>query len=264
MYNLHPPGSLVLSQCGSLNWFTNQKREVYCSFGFSTSRAVHDIFFVCYFRKSKIFQVHCFVTCVIRSLFACLSVCLSVYVNCLQVTISNQSSWNFTTLVEFIKSKKHCFFVTSSTSAKVNNFVNFLKSLISIWLTSYLKRISRSGHWTQPSIIFEVNIDQKVNIGQRSTTLMPFIKSSIFIRLTCNLKRISTSSHWTQPGNCFWGQRRPNVLVHTSISWVTVVFSADFLKNKFSGGFINFFCPVFFAVIVLSPYLLCGWSSVLF
>ena len=42
-------------------------------------------------------------------------------------------------------------------------------------------------------------MDQKVNIGQRSTTSVEFLKSSIFIPLTLNLKRICISAHWIQP-----------------------------------------------------------------
>ena len=52
--------------------------------------------------------------------------------------------------------------------------------------------------FNQP-IVFEVNIDQKVNIGQRSTSKVVFLKSSIFIQSTWNLKRIYISSHWFQP-----------------------------------------------------------------
>ena len=48
-------------------------------------------------------------------------------------------------------------------------------------------------------IIFDIYIDKKVNISQRSTTLVRFLKSSIFIRLTWNLKRICISGHWIQP-----------------------------------------------------------------
>ena len=52
--------------------------------------------------------------------------------------------------------------------AKVNNFFRFLKSSIFICLISNLTRICISGKWIQPTIIFEVNIGQKVNKGQIS------------------------------------------------------------------------------------------------
>ena len=47
-------------------------------------------------------------------------------------------------------------------------------------------------------MIFEVNIDQKINIVPSSTTKVVFIKSSIFIPLIWNLKRIYISGHWIQ------------------------------------------------------------------
>ena len=55
------------------------------------------------------------------------------------------------------------------------------------------------------AIVFEVNMDQKVNIGQRSTTKVVFLKSPIFIRLTWNLKRSYFSGQWIEPANYFWG-----------------------------------------------------------
>ena len=54
---------------------------------------------------------------------------------------------------------------------EVNNYVKFLKSSIFIRLTSILMRICTFGHWIQLPIIFEVNIGQKVNIGQISEVL---------------------------------------------------------------------------------------------
>jgi len=42
-------------------------------------------------------------------------------------------------------------------------------------------------------------MDQKVNIGQRSTTKVEFLKSSIFIQFSWNVKRIYISVHWIQP-----------------------------------------------------------------
>ena len=50
---------------------------------------------------------------------------------------------------------------------KVNKFFEFLKSSIFIRLTRNLKRIYIRGHWIQPPIIFEVKINQKVNIDQK-------------------------------------------------------------------------------------------------
>ena len=69
---------------------------------------------------------------------------------------------------------------------------------------------------------------QKLNIGQRSTTLVRFLKSSIFIWLTWNLKMIYIPGHWFQPANYFggqqWpkGQHRPNFL--------NCQFSSDWLE----------------------------------
>jgi len=49
--------------------------------------------------------------------------------------------------------------------------------------------------FNQP-IIFEVNIDQKVNMCTRSITKVVFLKSSLFIQLNWNLKVICTSGEW--------------------------------------------------------------------
>ena len=42
-------------------------------------------------------------------------------------------------------------------------------------------------------------MNQKVNIGQSSTTMLEFLKSSIFMPVTLNLKRICISAYWIQP-----------------------------------------------------------------
>ena len=55
-----------------------------------------------------------------------------------------------------------------------------------------MKRIYISGQWIEPPIIFEVNIDQKVNIGQISEILN-------FHPIDLNLKRIYISGQWIEP-----------------------------------------------------------------
>jgi len=49
----------------------------------------------------------------------------------------------------------------------------------------------------------EYNIDEKVKIGPRSTTMVVFLKSSIFIPLTCKSSSNLKSSHGIQPPNIF-------------------------------------------------------------
>ena len=78
------------------------------------------------------------------------------------------------------------------------------------WLEIWRGFIFQVTEFNQP-IIFEVNMEQKVNRGQRSTTKVIFLKSSIFIQLTWNLKKIDISGHWIQLPIYFWCQHRPKI-----------------------------------------------------
>ena len=76
------------------------------------------------------------------------------------------------------------------------------------WLEIWRGFIFHVTEFKQP-IIFEVNMDENINIGQRSTTKVVFLKSSIFIRFPRNLKGSYISGHWIKPTNYFWGQHQP-------------------------------------------------------
>ena len=131
-----------------------------------------------------------------------------------------------------------------------------------------MKIIYISGKLIQPANYFEVNMDQKANICQRSTTQVRFIKSSFFIRLTWNLKRIYISDHWIQQVNYFWSQHRPKANNFGDISKILNFHPIDLkcedhLHIRSLNSTTNYFwgqiCFLDFATI-----LLCMMSSCLF
>ena len=134
----------------------------------------HPSLSVCYLQNRRFFQVYWSVDFVILSLSVCLS----------------PTGHNFKPIVtklhhigEFVIRRKPIVFEVKRSKGqhwpKVNNFGEISKILGSDWLEIWRGFILQVTEFNQP-IIFEVNIDQKVNIVPRSTTKVVFLKSSHF------------------------------------------------------------------------------------
>jgi len=64
-----------------------------------------------------------------------------------------------------------------------------------------LKSICISRHWIQPPTNLEVNLGERVNIGQFGPN---FLKSSTLIQFSWNLNMIYITGHWIQPPIIFF------------------------------------------------------------